>query len=192
MLRIIFLIMFSSSALADCDISKFDIKHMRESHEQFKIEPNKENANTFYTSLPNKFCVYNEIYGYPRGSAGPLYGLALYKTLPSLASFIKPEILAKKYVSLASEGKWDADSVNFLKHSYNKLFINNPTIVINQIEPLSKSKRKTAISFLFDGPHPRKSFISSKLKNEICVSNKKFCLELNQVEANLIANEHRH
>jgi len=182
--------MFISPAWAECDISKFDIKHMREAHNQFKNEPNLESANLFFESIPNKFCAFNEIYGYPGSKEGHLYGLELYETLPKLGLYIDAEKLISKYVALASEAKWDADSVNYLQHSYYKVFFDNPKISIDKVMNLSEIKRETAISFLFDGPHPSNSMLRGKEKENICAINQQFCIELNQVEKELLQKEH--
>ena len=192
MLRIIFIFMFSTSAWAACDISKFDIAELRDIHEQFKNSPTSVTANKFFTSLPENFCYFNEIYGYPRNTAGPLYGVPLYATLPKLTAFISHEKLTKKYVSLASESEWEADNVNALQHSYHKLFLTKPNIVIKEILLLPNQKREKAIVFLFDGPHPSKSFLKEREKREICSLNKVFCKELNKVEKSLLKKEHKH
>ena len=137
MLRIITILMFSTSAWATCDISKIDINNLRIVHEQFENNPNSQTANAFFSSIPENFCYFNEIYGYPRNTAGPLNGIALYATLPKLASFINHKVLTKKYVALASESKWEADSVNYLQHSYYELFLEDPNLVIKEISILT-------------------------------------------------------
>ncbi len=190
MIQILLILFFLTSlAWADCDISKFDINYMRKVHEDFENNPNLKNATKFFDSIPDQFCEFNKIYGYPEDKEGPLYGLELYETLPKLESFIPSKKLISKYVALASEAKWDADSVNYLQHSYHRLFLKEPNLAIKEIMSLPEIKRKKAIKFIFDGPHPSNKILHGEKKKKICEIDHQFCLELNQIEKELLSEE---
>ncbi len=165
---------------------------MLEVHDKFRSDPNLKNAEIFFNSIPSRFCEFNKIYGYPDDKAGPLYGIYLHDTLPKLESFISAEKLIPKYVALASEAKWDADSVNALQEAYYELFLKKPSLVINAIMSLSKTKRKAAITFIFDGPHPSNTILNDDKKKNVCAINQQFCLELYQVEKELLEKEREH
>ncbi len=191
MLKILVFLLFAPLTWGSCDISSFNTSDIRRLHEDFIAKPNANSAIEFFNSIPNKFCEFNGIYGYNK-KAGPLYEIQLYETFDKLALFIDSETLQNKYIILASEAHWNADNVNYLKHSYNALFLKIPQYSIERILKLPKSKRATAISFLFDGPHPSQSILRGKNKARICDLNQEFCLLLNSVEKKLLAHEHEH
>jgi len=183
------LFLLSSQVWAECDISKFNINYMRNVHDKFEDNPNLKNATMFFGSIPDRFCEFNKIYGYPGHKEGPLYRLDLHETLPKLESFIPTKKLVSKYIALASEAKWDADNVNALQDAYHDLFLKKPDLVIKEIMGLPETKRKKAITFIFDGPHPSNTILHGDEKNKICEINHQFCFELNQIEKELLKEE---
>jgi hypothetical protein len=191
---LIILFFFSSPVWAECDISKFDIDYMQEVHDKYKNDPNVKNAEEFFNSIPSRFCEFNKVYGGTEDGdefkPGPLYELDMHETLPKLESFISDKKLISKYVSLASEAEWYADNVNALKYAYYELFLKKPNLVIKNIMSLPKTKRKTATTFLFDGPHP--TILNDDKKKELCNIDEQFCLILNPVQEEMLQKEHNH
>jgi hypothetical protein len=176
---------------AACDVSKFNVEEIRSKHVGFSAEPSEFTALDLLNAIPDRFCEFNTLYGYHK-KAGPLYGTPLNDQFRELEAYIKPELLISKYVVLASEAKWDADSVNYLQYAYRGLLKKHPKEIIDEILLLPKGKVEVAINFLFDGPHPSQKILKGSGRDEICNINTAFCDILSRVEKKLLKNEHHH
>lgn len=191
MIRILFLMLLAPICWGACDVSSFNIKDIRSKHVAFSNEKNASTAIALLSAIPNKFCEFNTLYGYHK-KAGPLYNTPLYKQFRELEVYIKPDILIRKYVNLASEAKWDEDSVNYLQHAYRDLLRKYPKEIIAEIMSLPKEKSKTAVKFIFDGPHPSQKILKGPDRDEICNINAAFCDILSHVENDLLKSDHHH
>ena len=191
MLRILLLMLLAPVCWGACDVSKFNVEEIRSKHVKFSAEPSESSAFNLLNAIPDRFCEFNTLYGYHK-KAGPLYDTPLYNQFRELEKYIKPEFLIKKYVALASEAEWDADSVNYLQYAYRGLLEKYPKQVIDEILSLPKGKSEVAIKFLFDGPHPSQKILKGTDRDEICNINAAFCDILSHVENDLLKSDHHH
>jgi hypothetical protein len=191
MLRILILIFIAPLSWGACDMSKFNTQEIRALHNKFSEAPSSDNAVDLIMAMPDRFCEFNALYGYDK-KAGPLYDVPLYNQFDKLEAYIDHKVLISKYVALASEAKWDADSVNYLQYSYRELFLKHPKETIDSILSLPKNKVRTAVNFLFDGPHPSRTMLKEPTRTKICNINSDFCEILGNVESTLLKKEHHH
>tara|TARA_R110001592_G_C13183961_1_gene751335 strand:- start:2090 stop:2674 length:585 start_codon:yes stop_codon:yes gene_type:complete len=185
-------LLLSSPVNAACDTSQYNLIYMQKAYNEFNSDPNKQTAFVFFNSIPSTFCEFNEIYGWRRDNPGPLYELQLHGTLENLSDYIDADELALKYVSLASEGQWDADNIGALHDAYRTHLINNPRYVVVKVMLLPKHKRKNAMAFLFNIFHPSADVLDEGEKKEVCAISVQFCEELSLVEKELLAEEEHH
>jgi len=191
MLRILLLIFIAPLSYGACDISKFNTQEIRALHNKFSEKPSSENASDLIMAMPDRFCEFDALYGYDK-KAGPLYNTPLHDQFEKWTEYIDHKALINKYVALASEAKWDADSVNYLQYSYRELFLKHPKETIGLILSLPKNKARTAVNFLFDGPHPSRKILKEPARSKICNIDGDFCKILGKVESKLLEKEHHH
>lgn len=183
---------FSNPVQAACDVTGHDLSALKQLEDGFRQNPSKTSASLFFDKLPRRYCEFQKIYGWSEETEGPLYSQPLHVSLEALAEFITPEALANTYVALASQARWQADNVSALQSAYLQLFEDHPGLIVDKIMALSAERKKNAITFLFDGPHPSGSFLTPSEKQKICRISADFCKILQSVEQTLRQQEEIH
>ena len=171
---------------AECALPEMDYEAMRRAHYAFVDAPAQDSAVAFLATIPARFCQFSAVYGYHATKGiGPLYDLPLNVSLPALAHYIDPDELAARYVALAAEAHWDADSVNFLQHAYRTLLLSHPQAVMGRLAALPDTPRGRALAFLFDGPYPANSAFSAAQYADLCATSQALCAEIRAAQDTL-------
>lgn len=92
MIRFLFFFLaFAGAAHAKCDMSSLDFEQMREAHNSFLSDKNKEAAKDFFASIPDKFCQFNGAYGFDDVfGAQPDIALSYIRRFPCCPNTLHP------------------------------------------------------------------------------------------------------
>ncbi|SDT26419.1 hypothetical protein SAMN05216490_2895 [Mucilaginibacter mallensis] len=133
----------------------------------------------FFDEFPNTFKGLNDLYGYENSKPAILYFesaahiLELFNNLQN----INDTLYYKKIISIAINGHWDADAVNYFQHGLRNRTEFKPELIVYILKSLPEEQIKSFWYFYFDGVHPKKEIADSLLKIK-SIDNKVYTLML--------------
>jgi hypothetical protein len=84
---------------------------------------------------------------------------------------INDTLYYRKIVSVAIDGHWDGDAVNFFQHGLRNKVLNNPALIVHVLKGMSNGRIQSFWYFYFDGAHPKKQ-IAEPLQKIRFINNK--------------------
>jgi hypothetical protein len=133
----------------------------------------------FFNEFPTTFKGLNELYGddydIHHKPAILIDQAEKHINLFNELNTINDTLYYHKIISIAIDGRWDSDAVNFFQHGLKIKVLNNPALVVNILKNMPNDKIRSFWYFYFDGAHPKKQ-IAEPLQKIKSMNNKIFDL----------------
>lgn len=178
-----------------CPSAKAKLECIRDAHNRLDKQVNEEDLKLYFECLPDNFKQFRQLFGYEDDGYNTKFGV-LYESYPSYMSFLEKsssvvpkEQYYSKLIDMASEGVWQADGVNYLKHIIDSAIKKDFTSLEIILSKQTEEKIKGFWLFYFDTAH------GLKLDESICSGdavNGKACQVLSELVRSTIPEEHTH
>lgn len=121
-----------------------------------------ENQVRFFTLFPNTFNELQETFGYTNDEPAPLYdGYEFIELFFALDSISESEHM-HKCISIAKNGSWEADAVNYFQHNLRVYTLQRTELLYRRLKPLRAQEIESFFTFYFDGVHGYQGGIPSE------------------------------
>lgn len=144
--------------------------------ERLRILKSEGNCIHFITLFPNSFKEFVEIYGYKGDTFSENYNVS-YDHINFYFDCNQEDdsdLKYKKAFSIAFDGSWQADAVNFFQRRLVESILDEPEILISFSVNLDSVKQYSFYHFLLDGPVPNDKVKKNHYEqlNQILAGNK--------------------
>ncbi len=149
---LLFILMYSSLA---CNSQKKQ-KTLESLYLTYKKESSVKIINEFFYAFPSSFSEFQKLYGYDDKKGESIYykfGLEHITLFYKASESIEKKIFASKVIAISSNGKWDADAVNYFQEGLRNYFFKESKSVIDILNKKSNNEIEGFWYFYSDGPH---------------------------------------